>query len=92
MHLAIRQANSNQLEKSQSIRALWFVERKMCSFRFVKFINKKSLNFYEMKKDIKLLLKQIHNEHRKAMKLENELEHEKTVLEERLQVNLDWFE
>lgn len=44
----------------QSVRAVWFVERETCSFRFVK--------------------------------LENELEHEKTVLEERLEVNLDWFE
>ena len=48
--------------------------------------NEKSSNVFETSRDVERLLKQIGSEHEKAMKLEKELEQEKTVLEERLQV------
>ena len=59
--------------------------------RFVKIFNEKSLNVHQTNKDIQYLLKQIQNEHEKSIKLEKELEHEKTVLEERLQVKFKLF-
>lgn len=48
--------------------------------------NEKSSNVQKTTEDVQRLLKQIESEHEKATKLEKELEHEKTVLEERLQV------
>jgi hypothetical protein len=48
--------------------------------------NEKSSNVFETSRDVERLLQQIGSEHEKAMKLEKELEQEKTVLEERLQV------
>ena len=48
--------------------------------------NEKSANVYENHQDVQRLLGQIQYQHETASKLEKELQHEKTVLEERLKV------
>lgn len=53
--------------------------------------NEKSSNVQQTTEDVQRLLKQIESEHEKATKLEKELEHEKTVLEERLQVSFPFL-
>ncbi len=58
----------------------------MFSFRFVTIFNEKSANVFENHQDVKRLLEQIQYQHETASKLEKELQHEKTVLEERLKV------
>jgi len=55
-------------------------------FRFVTIFNEKSANVYETHQDVQRLLEQIQYQHETASKLEKELQHEKTVLEERLKV------
>jgi hypothetical protein len=49
--------------------------------------NEKSADVSRTSDDVQRLLRQIENERDKAAKLEKELEHEKTVLDERLQVS-----
>ena len=48
--------------------------------------NDKSASVYENHCDVQRLLEQIQYQHETASKLEKELQHEKTVLEERLKV------
>ncbi len=48
--------------------------------------NEKSTNVYDNHHDVQRLLEQIQYQHETALKLEKELQHEKTVLEERLKV------
>ena len=63
----------------------------ICLYRFVTIFNEKSLNVYENHQDVQRLLEQIRYQHETAIKLEKELQHEKTVLEERLKVFSGFF-
>jgi hypothetical protein len=62
------------------------------SFRFVTIFNEKSANVYANHQDVQRLLEQIQYQHETASKLEKELQHEKTVLEERLKVFIYFFD
>jgi hypothetical protein len=61
------------------------------SFRFVTIFNEKSAIVNENHQDVQRLLEQIRYQHETASKLEKELQHEKTVLDERLKVFIYLF-
>ncbi|CAF4591105.1 unnamed protein product, partial [Rotaria sp. Silwood2] len=81
MHLSIRTANENHTQKLPHINNHTFTK---FVEKFVTIFNEKSLNVYENHCDVQRLLEQIQYQHETASKLEKELQHEKTVLEERL--------
>ena len=55
-------------------------------FRFVSVFSEKSSSIVETHADVQVLLEQIQYEHDTAIRLEKDLEHEKSVLNERLEV------
>jgi hypothetical protein len=61
------------------------------SSRFVTIFNEKSAIVNENHQDVQRLLEQIRYQHETASKLEKELQHEKTVLDERLKVFIYLF-
>ena len=56
------------------------------SFRFVSVFSEKSSSIVSTHADVQVLLEQIQCEHDTGVRLEKELEHEKSVLNERLEV------
>ncbi|CAF4182451.1 unnamed protein product, partial [Rotaria sordida] len=81
MHISIRNANANHTQKLPHINNHTFT---IFVEKFVTIFNEKSANVYENHCDVQRLLEQIQYQHETASKLEKELQHEKTVLEERL--------
>ncbi|CAF3502703.1 unnamed protein product [Rotaria socialis] len=81
MHLSIRRANEDHTKKLPHINNHTFTK---FVEKFVTLFNEKSANVYENHCDVQRLLEQIQYQHETASKLEKELQHEKTVLEERL--------
>ncbi|CAF4106350.1 unnamed protein product, partial [Adineta steineri] len=81
MHLSIRRANENNTQKLPHINNHTFTK---FVEKFVKLINEKSSSVHENHCDVQRLLEQIQYQHETSIKLEKELQQEKTVLEERL--------
>lgn len=66
----------------------WLLARamKIDSFRFISVFNEKSTSIVATHADVQSLLEQIQCEHDTSVRLEKDLEHEKSVLNERLEV------